>query len=291
MAFVADTHVHLYPQFDLRAALIGGNERLRTSSKQYFSKVVPIQQADSVRDVSPAKFLCLTERETEAYFCEFQTSGDAAGLSVLPTGESESLKILLPNGDSFFLVAGRQIVTTERLEVLFLGARKIPATAVSLREAVEWAATNDVLAVLPWSFGKWFGNRGQLLLEFVENSTLEKFVLGDIYMRPEIAPLPPPMKKAGEKGRVLIAGSDPLPVAGEEELIGRSVVWGEGEIDLDTPWRSLSKILLAGGPALQIGGEKGSILSLCSRSVRYRLKKPPSTSMVPSNTSSAGPVI
>ena len=76
------------------------------------------------------------------------------------TSEPESLLATKADGGMLILIAGRQIVTRERLEVLTLGTTtKIP-DGMTLGETVAAALHKEAIIVIPWGFGKWWAGRG-----------------------------------------------------------------------------------------------------------------------------------
>lgn len=272
MPFLADAHVHLYPEYSVANALRGASARLDTAAAAVLRG-----------EKSFTKILCLTERETENYFQDMRAQRNVAGLPVSPTSEAVSLRIDLGDGDSLIVVNGKQVVSAERLEVLLLGCSQLPPPRASLESVVAWANEAGALPVLPWSFGKWTGTRGQAVMSFLERSARPAsravFALGDILMRPSMLPEPPPFRWAREHGILCLTGSDPLPLPGEEHLIGSTYVWGEASISGETPWADLRAVLVGSPAMVRSGGKNGSVLDLLKRQLRYRFRRPVPTEL------------
>lgn len=264
MGFLADTHVHLYPQYSIPLLLTGAATRMQALAREHFPPSGDCR-----------KLLCLTERNSEAYFEEIarcQSSGaQAFGARVQSTDDSCALLLQLTTGQNLVLIAGRQIATRDRLEVTGLGVRAEPPSGLGLEEAVTWISSQGGIPVLNWSFGKWFGGRGERILQFLEMSRAEHFLLGDVLMRPQYTPQPKPFALARKKGIAILAGGDPLPFKGEEECVGRYVTKGTDEITLERPWTDFSKILKSKSAVLASIGERGTLRDLVRRSLQYRL--------------------
>jgi hypothetical protein len=118
------------------------------------------------------------------------------------------------------LVAGRQIVTAEKIEVLALGSLKqwddgLPAAAV-----VQSVLEAGAIPVLPWGFGKWLGRRRRVIETLIEEFGEGTVYLGDNGGRSTILPIPPEFALARERGMRILPGSDPLPFNSECDRAG-----------------------------------------------------------------------
>ncbi|MBU1567559.1 MAG: hypothetical protein KJ630_18275, partial [Proteobacteria bacterium] len=170
-----DAHVHIQKNFAL--------EHLFGAAKANFSK-----QLQQVSPGSPGTFfLLLSEAENCHCFANLKNQATAAkrcfqrGWRITPTKESESLLAVHENWpeDRIFLLGGRQIVTTERLEVLALATTISIADDLPLAETVNTIRHQGGLAVLPWGAGKWLGKRGQLVEAFLKNASPDRLFVGD----------------------------------------------------------------------------------------------------------------
>ena len=97
-----------------------------------------------------------------------------------------------------------------------------------------------------------------------------QLVLVDTSLRPLGWPAPSLYRAARKQGRAVLAGSDPLPFAGEEDLAG-SYYCTLSIPGLDDPSRlvaSLKATLAAGDLPIQFGGRRGG-----PRSVFRRLRR------------------
>ncbi|UCE64221.1 MAG: hypothetical protein JSU59_03510, partial [Nitrospirota bacterium] len=132
-----------------------------------------------------------------------------------PTEESCSLTAKSNSGSKLQIIAGRQIVTKESLEVSALATDKIFPDGTPLRETIKAVRSSDAIPVLPWSFGKWWGNRGKILSDLLSSQPVENFFLGDNSHRPGFLPYPIQFKQAEQLGIRILPGSDPFPFPSE----------------------------------------------------------------------------
>jgi SAM-dependent methyltransferase len=198
-ALWVDGHVHLHPLFDLEKAL-GASGRQRPAG-------------------AGAVLWLLTESAGGTFFAQL-TAGDLP----LPAGWSlrsvEARLLALESADAVvWILAGRQIRARHGLEVHGWGLREplregqpVPETCRQVREA-------GGIAVLPYGFGKWRGNRHGELRAALEALGDDPPWLADSGIRPGHRPLAAlyPELRAGARG--ILAGTDPLPLLGEEERI------------------------------------------------------------------------
>lgn len=225
MQIVADTHVHLYPFYDLRAQLNAASANLRSAAP-----------------AAAVSALCLTERSGQAAFAALRRGElRAEGWTISQTGDADAL--LAQAGDtSLHLLAGRQIVTAERIEVLALGQDLDAPDGESLGDTLKRVAQTDAIAVLPWGLGKWLGTRGGLVRDVLDKHGPDDLVLGDTCLRPAWFPAPALLRKARSRGFSILYGTDPLPRPHEENITGQWATLWEADWDASHPaaaWRRI----------------------------------------------------
>ena len=138
---------------------------------------------------------------------------------------------------------GFQIVTKENLEVLSLGTKKRLPDGNSIENTISDVLSLGGIPVLPWGFGKWYGNRGKKVNEIIMQRITNLF-LGDNGGRTTLLPNPPQFKLAEANGLKILPGSDPLPFPQEAK---RPMSYGFlTKIDFDEkrPWESVKQSLL-----------------------------------------------
>lgn len=146
------------------------------------------------------------------------------------------------------IVAGRQVVTSEGIEVLTLGTRSTVPDQLSLPDTLTAAARTKALVVLPWGAGKWLGPRGKLVKETIDAHSQPPLYPGDNGGRPVFWPEPDVFTAARKKGRPVLSGTDPLPIADEERRVGTFGFWVEGAVATDAPGTELCEILTVADP-------------------------------------------
>jgi hypothetical protein len=251
MSVLVDTHVHLYPCYDMGVAL--GH------------------LVENLHDLSDADCYCacLAEREDCDAFATLAAGGAEFGdVRVEPVDEI-TLRVER-RGQEMFLFAGRQVVTAERLEVLSLASvSRIPGerTAGDTADAVRDSGGVPVLA---WAPGKWMFRRAPVVHGMVMNAGPGELLLGDSTLRPWCWREPLPMRMGARCGLGIVAGSDPLPAPGEEMVAGSYASLLDGEFDAARPMQSI-RMLLRGAPstARRVGRRSG-LFETFFRIRRYR---------------------
>ncbi len=214
----------------------------------------------------------LTEAPGVAMFARWQgqTGSGPAGITFTATGEPYSLALCQDGERQLSIVAGRQIVTAERLEVLTAGAAPAVADGRPLAAVIDELTAAGALAIIPWGAGKWLGRRGRLVSEAAGRMTAPMLFLADNAARPGCWPPPRVFREMERRGKAVLRGSDPLPLSGEEKRAGAFTSLLEGEFDPQRPLASLEKIL-AGNGRIQGVGQRNSLAVFLWRQVRLRL--------------------
>lgn len=207
-----DGHVHCYPRYSLR--------RLFDSAARNFA------EARGALGLPPGPvtgYLLLAEGDEPSVFTGLEErvgEGRAGGWSLRPTGEEESLVAGREDGARLVVVAGRQIRTSDGLEVLALCSRAEFEAERALEATIRTVGEAGAVPVVPWGFGKWWGRRGRRLRSLLERAEPGTLLLGDNSGRLRGAPRPALFRRAEERGVPVLPGSDPLPFRGEEEKVG-----------------------------------------------------------------------
>lgn len=250
MTFLADTHLHLYPCYNLDRALSGLLDRLGAANTH------------------PPCFGCLAERAGYNVYARLRSNEQPLHDFTLERADSRQL-ILRRASDSrlLTLLPGRQIIAAERIEVLALCTDALFIDGIPAAELIRSIQEKNGVPVLPWSPGKWFFQRGKVVDQLLRRFSPQDFLLGDVSLRPCGWPLPLLMRKAKRLGYKIISGSDPLPFSGEEAQFGRyasRIVSAEAGLSPDDALRGL----LAGKAEAVSFGRRSTPLELFKR-LRY----------------------
>lgn len=250
---IVDTHLHLYPVYDREAALRGCAQRLAA--------------------LSPATvtLACLTERhDCHAYKALLETAAAEAGVADHPRYqvlEDGQCIVFHPGGglSPLFVLPGTQISTRERLEVLCIGHDAAIPDGEPADLTIRRIGELDALPVLAWAVGKWLFKRKRVVEMLLEAFGPDQLLIGDSAMRPVFWPEPGPMRSARRRQYHLLAGSDPLPKAGDERQPGRYATLVDAAFDPERPARSLLAALAAPSVPLRRIGSRCGLLEFPGR--------------------------
>ena len=142
MRILADTHVHLYAAYDFGACFRRAFAALRARA------------GGTEGDWRGA--LCLAERAGETLFAALR-AGRAAipGFRVAATDDPAAVTVVAPDHARLAVIAGRQIVSRERIEVLALGADAAVADGAPLDATLAAVRAAGALPVIAGAPGQW----------------------------------------------------------------------------------------------------------------------------------------
>lgn len=214
-ATLVDAHAHLHDCFALGDFLDGARDGFRRGAADL--------------GLHPATGVLLLAQTTGDEKFEHLAAAAApprsepprtVGWSLARTGEPVSLVARRDGGMRVVLVSGRQIRTAEGLEVLALATCARFEDGQPIAAVLAQVAAAGALAVLPWGVGKWFGRRGRLVADLIDEAS-PGLACGDSANRPFLWPTPLLLRRARRRGLRLLPGSDPLPLPSEAGRCGR----------------------------------------------------------------------
>jgi hypothetical protein len=250
MLVLAVTHVHLYPCHD--------TVRLLECALGYLEP----GRRDGV-----LRILALTERHDCHAFRDLADGALRlpAPWSLAPSAEPAGLVLARDGAPRLCVVAGRQVVTRERIEVLALGADADVPDGLPAAEALACVRAGGAIPVLSWAPGKWFFARGRIVRDLLLGSDPAGVAVGDTSLRPTVWPLPGIMAEASRRGFRVVAGSDPLPFAGDERYAGSYAVAADFAASAERPVAALRRLVLDPGVALSLRGRRCGALAVAAR--------------------------
>ncbi len=275
-AFV-DTHVHLYPAYDPGTFFDAAVRNVRRAA-----------EGVSMGEAGAVVVLCLTERPTERAFAELRDTGVTGGGGAgrwrfEDNGEGMTLLGVREGGPGdgaaaaarVAVIAGRQVVTSERLEVLALGLDGDVEPGLSLEETVLRVQGRGALAVLPYGFGKWHGVRRDAVARLIDRQPTgtQALMLGDNAGRPGFGPRPTLFDMAAAKRMTLLPGSDPLPITMAQRHACTYGVILPGPFDRARVGRQVLDGLRDVGPVPRRFGERHGLVSFVRQQVALRFAK------------------
>lgn len=225
-AVPVDWHVHIHRPDAIGAALDG--------AAAAFASLRP--GAEGLLGV-----LMLAELPGQSVFDELDaTRRPMGGWEFRRTAEPVSL-LACRGRAQLAIVAGFQVVSAERLEVLALGTRVRPDSGLTADRLLDWIAAQGAIAVLPWGVGKWLGARGGLIRTLIERRQPGVVALGDNAGRPALWPRPKAFAAAERRGIAVLPGSDTLP--GARSTAGRVGGLVPDLSDVDHPTQALRRVV------------------------------------------------
>lgn len=251
--FLVDAHVHIYPGFDLEASLDAAARNMDLSGNGVSGGV-----------------LILTETAQDDVFSRL--SGRIGEWEVSPTEEAEA-KIANKSGYApLIIIAGRQLRAKSGLEVHALGTIKYLEDGQNFKASVGSVLAADAICVLPWGFGKWTGGRGKAVANIICTAETELY-LSDSAVRPGFGPRPRIFGLGAENDILTLAGSDPLPLAGEVNKIGRYGFQMDGDIEFARPLSSLKDWLATLTTSPMVYGHREGLVGFIGNQVSMQLRK------------------
>jgi hypothetical protein len=261
---LADAHVHFYRGYDRGVFFQSAVEHVRRAAGGL-----------GLPPTTPGCLL-LAESRGEQWFrrCRDEAAAGrraADGWMLAATAEEDSL-VVRRGWDRLFLIAGRQIVAREGIEVLALATDAELPDGLPLADVLGWIGDRGALAVLPWGFGKWWGARGAAVRQALRRHAGERLFLGDSGGRPQAGPAPRLLREAADQRTRILPGSDPLPLPGEERRAGSYGFVVRGAFDERRPAASLRR--LVPGAALQppAYGRRTGLLGFAAAQLALRLR-------------------
>ena len=275
--FVADGHAHIYPGFDLRRwfeAGVAAAQHHGCPLVLFLTESTGCHYFAALRDRSPGA----PEARPRGASLPGISDLDLQGFRVSPTTEDCSLAVSVTEAPKplLFMVAGRQYVSRDGLEVLALGLplasplTHLEDRSESAQALIERLLEEDVVVVLPWGFGKWTGKRRREVARLTSSPKLRShplFFVGDIAAR--CWPWRSPASLM--TGARVIAGSDILPLPGAETGLACYGFRVSGPLDAARPLATV-RASLTRNDRVEFVGKRHSLVLAVWQQIRYRLR-------------------
>ncbi|MFQ5558968.1 MAG: hypothetical protein ACE5FU_00085 [Nitrospinota bacterium] len=261
---VVDTHTHIYSCFDLEIFFESAVKNLGELHRPEFE------------EVSSIKCIVLTEGVGCDFFSSFINLGKFGknGRYSFEKNE-EGVALLLKDRSSAlcYVIPGKQIVTEERVEVLTLGSWESVADGLDIRALLDRLLKKEIMTVLPWGAGKWFGRRKRVLMEVLHSFRSPCLFLADNSGRPSFWGVPEILRIADSQGFTVLNGSDPFSLPGDNGRAGSAGVVVEGEWHEQFPVQSLRAQLLKKDKKIRCVGKRDGIAAFLRRQGGLYIKK------------------
>ncbi len=263
MAIIADIHVHVRPRHDAGRLLAGATRRLRR-----------IAARAGYPEATPA--LCLTESSAAHVYEQWRTKELPAGWTRREiSADGMAMSLSGPDTPALWIVAGRQCATSERMEVHALGCRAAISDGMTAEQTIEAALAAGARPVMAWAVGKWMFSRGARLNALMDRFSPTQLALADSALRPVGWPTPAQFHRAQREGRPVLAGTDPLPPKGEEEVSGTFATLIPGAApDPARPAAGIVEALCSDAPRMNVG-RRSDVFCFVRRMLRFHLCRAP----------------
>lgn len=257
---ITDAHAHIYSCYNL-------DDFISSAFKNLF------KGRHNLSEQSNTAVLFLTETKGNNYFELLMNN--TKPWDVVNTDEKLSLRVNHPvyPDKEIIVISGQQVVTEEKLEVLVIGCSYPQIDGATLKGTVNSSLSGGGIVILPWGVGKWLGQRGRIVDDFVAANNSSHLFLGDNGSRPggwSVSKLD--RAKSTNQPR-LLSGTDPLPLPGEEKRVGNFGSIIHGSIDRQKPFETLKSLL--SHPEIDITGygDLQSPLSFVKQQVALRMAR------------------
>jgi hypothetical protein len=259
MLMIVDTHVHLHDVFPVATFF----DRARVN----FAR-----RADAVPGELRINVLCLVDtvgQNSTVRLCDEIRRAGAWQFAY--SRQQREIAATHDDGTVMYLLAGRQIISSENIEVLALDTVMTHADrTASAGELIDRVTSAGGIPVLPWGFGKWTGDRGRV----VEGLIISRndFFLAENGNRWRHAAEHPLFGLARKRNIPILAGSDPLPFFSATDRAGACGIAGE------TAWEASSasegfRALLATTSTWTCYGRGVSACEFLGHQLRMQIRK------------------
>lgn len=237
-SFFVDAHVHLYPFMSVRRVLDAAERNLLDGRS---------------RSGHSCGLLVIADPEgVEGYARLLSGSGvlrdrDGSDRWRRVAADGRSVTFRRPSGTAIIAVKGQQLITREGLEVLGAGYGGSLPSGLPLAKLVDRIRAAGGSSIVAWGAGKWLGRRGRVVAEMIiAEGGRPDVMLADNGGRPWCWFRVPQFELAAARDMRVVAGSDPLPLTGEENRVGSygfrvGVHRTEDRPMADAFWRALER--------------------------------------------------
>ncbi len=232
---LVDGHVHIHTCYDLGTLFHSAQQNFCDAASELglgsqFAAILLLTESHNAN-----WFSGLRQKETDKILVD--------GWRFQSTMEPESLIAIGPAGFELTIIAGRQIVTAERLEVLAICTNESFDDGGTIPDVIDSVSAANGIAIVPWGFGKWTGRRKRVINRLMDEFTQRPFHLGDNSGRISVWREPAQFRRAMSRGQQVLRGTDPMPFPGQETRVGRFGFYIDGRISRSRPATSMRGLL------------------------------------------------
>lgn len=262
---LVDAHVHVYDCFDIDELLDAALSNFNHAAKK------------NGLDEGFSGVLLLSETSRDNWFLQSSKTDSNSHWQIEKTLDKTVLQAKLRTNNVrdniIYIVAGRQIITAEGLELLALVTDSTFEDGMPISSALSAVREQDAIPVLPWAVGKWLGKRGKILSSLLatEAKAHNDLSLGDNSARPVFWSNPSHFKQARVLKLPVLPGTDPLPIVGEEIRVGSFGFSMRGQLSKAQPAADLKQLLRAKETELRAYGQLENPWRFFINQIRLRM--------------------
>ena len=261
---LVDAHVHIYDCFDI--------------CKLFDAAVYNFNKAAKKLGIEEGYtgVLLLAESSHDNWFQRARMQEDAGSWLIEKTQDkvvlhARKLTDKVGNMDGLYIMAGRQIITAEGLELLALVTDSSFDEGLPIASTLSTVRQQDAIPVMPWAVGKWLGKRGKILSRLLEKEKNSDLCLGDNSGRPVFWRNPVHFRQARKNSMYIMPGTDPLPFSSEAGRVGSFGFMMQGQLTKSQPSYYLKKLLRSKDSQLITYGRLESPLRFIINQARLRI--------------------
>ena len=267
---IIDCHVHLYDCFDIHDFLTGANRNLRSAGYELCSgedlmSVLMLTETSRENGFERLKHLARGQQRSE------RKPDREWHVRLLP-GDKSAVVATNQSDQDLLIISGRQVISSEGLEVLALATDRELTDGRPLKNLVRKINALNAIPVIPWGVGKWLGSRGRVLKIFLESDVNHDFFLGDILGRPTFWPRSSIFHMADSRGIRVLPGTDPLPMKSETRRAGMCGVHIEHRISLNHASESVKEALRCDELVMQPYIRRETVWRFFKNQIQIRLR-------------------
>ena len=256
MRVIADTHVHVYPCYNVKQAL--DNLRINLFAL----------------DPEATCMAFLAERSDCHFFADLRRGGEQIfNDHVKIECFDDAVLIQEENFPDLYVFPGRQIITREKIEILALTIDQEIPDGLAANDVLEKVRGLGGVPVVSWAPGKWFFQRKRVVEKLLRTNKAGSFLVGDTTLRPIGWLQPLLMRDAKKRGFTIVAGSDPLPFIGEERIVGQYATRMEVDFDVVDPVSSMRSLMSRPVTNVTLLGSRGNPVATLLRLVKNAQSK------------------
>jgi hypothetical protein len=262
-----DAHVHLYDCFDRKTFFNAASKNFQLAAQSLgLPRNTPACLMLAETSKNHAFKSLIEQRETN-------NETDNEPWQFNATHDHQSLTASHQDRNPLTIIAGRQIITREGLEVLALCCNETFTDGLAIEDTLSKVIDADALPVLPYGIGKWTGKRGDIINKLLTSPLADKLFLGDNAGRLAIAGEPKQLTQARKQKIWTLPGTDTLPFPSQASGVGRFGLVLDCNIDPTQPAASIKARLSTLTTQPKTFGQASGPLSFLSLQFAMQLRK------------------